>query len=257
MKLLRRPSTFRRFIVAGLLLTVTFYLLPESDAIAFIAGPLTGTTPWGRKQGANKHPIDPLIQTAETEFAAKLSKSTQTLADAAAAYRKRRGRHPPPGFDKWYEFATERNTIIVEDFWDQIYHDLEPFWGVRPAQIRKDAREFDMRVQIRDGKASTGSDWFWTKIWLELIQTVEHLLPDMELALNPMDEPRMVVPWEDMDVYMKKAAERRRIVDVGSVVSSFSTQMGEAPQEDQSDMPSAQWEHDSTFTSTPHSRVRH
>lgn len=243
--------------MAGLLLTVTFYLLPESDAIAFLVGPLTGTTPWGRKHGASWHPIDPLIQNAENEFASKLSKSTQTLADAAAAYRKRRGRHPPPGFDKWYEFATERDAIIVEDFWDQIYHDLEPFWGVRPTKIRKDAREFDMRVQIRDGKASTSSDWFWTQIWLELIQTVEHLLPDMDLALNPMDEPRMVVPWEDIDAYMNKAAETRRLVGVESVVSSFTTQIGEASQEDESDMPSAQWERDSMFTSTTHSRARH
>ncbi|KAH6845845.1 glycosyltransferase family 90 protein [Chaetomium sp. MPI-CAGE-AT-0009] len=244
----RRPSTFRRYIVAAFLLTLTFYLLPESDTIAFWVGPLTGRTlPRGRKQGANEHPIDPLIQTAENEFAAKLSKSTQTLADAAAAYRKHRGRHPPPGFDKWYEFATERDAVIVEDFWDQIYQDLEPFWGVRPAKIRKDAREFDMRIQIRDGKASTGSDWWWTQIWLEMIQTVEHLLPDMELAVNPMDEPRMVVPWEDIDMYMKKATKTRRIVDVESVVSSFSTQLGEAPQEDHSDLLPVQWEHDKHY----------
>jgi hypothetical protein len=238
MRLPGRRSTFRRYIVTALLLTLTFYLLPKSDTIAFLVG---------RKQGANKHPIDPLIRTAENEFAAKLSKSTQTLAAAAAAYRKRRGRHPPPGFDKWYEFATERNAIIVEDFWDQIYHDLEPFWGVPPARIRKDALKFDMRVQIRDGKVSTGSDWWWTQIWLKMIQTVEHLLPDMDLALNPMDEPRMMVPWEDIDVYMKKAAKTRRIVDIESVVSSFSTQMLEAPQEDHSDVPPVQWEHDSTL----------
>ncbi|KAK3298564.1 glycosyltransferase family 90 protein [Chaetomium fimeti] len=238
MRLPGRPSTFRRYIVAAFLLTLTFYLLPKSDTIAFLVG---------RKQGANKHPIDPLIRTAENEFAAKLSKSTQTLAAAAAAYRKRRGRHPPPGFDKWYEFATERDAIIVEDFWDQIYHDLEPFWGVPPARIRKDALKFDMRVQIRNGKVSTGSDWWWTQIWLKMIQTVEHLLPDMDLALNPMDEPRMMVPWEDIDEYIKKAANTKRIVNVESVVSSFSTQMLEAPQEDHSDVPPVQWEHDKHY----------
>ncbi|KAH6631714.1 hypothetical protein F5144DRAFT_511499 [Chaetomium tenue] len=234
----RRRTTFRRYVLGALLLTLTFYILPKSDTIASWVGPLAGTTP---------HPIDPLIRTAEKEFEAKLSKSTKTLAAAAAAYRKRRGRHPPPGFDKWYEFATERGAIIVEDFWDQIYQDLEPFWGVRPAKIRKDARDFDMRIQIRDGKASTGSDWFWTQIWLGLIQTVEHLLPDMDLAVNPMDEPRMVVPWEDIDVYMKKAAETRRIVAVESVVSRFSTRTVEAPQEDQSDMLPAQWERDKHY----------
>ncbi|EAQ88159.1 hypothetical protein CHGG_04778 [Chaetomium globosum CBS 148.51] len=240
MKIPRRRTTFRRYLVGALLLTLTFYLLPKSDTIASWVRPLAGATP---------HPIDPLIRNAEKEFEAKLSKSTQTLTAAAAAYRKRRGRHPPPGFDKWYEFATERGAIIVEDFWDQIYQDLEPFWGVRPAKIRKDARDFDMRIQIRDGKASTSSDWFWTQIWLGMIQTVEHLLPDMDLAVNPMDEPRMVVPWEDIDVYMQKAAETMRIVAVESVVSRFSSRTGEAPEEDQSDMLPAQWERDTPLAS--------
>ena len=237
MRFPHRRSTFRRFIVAAILLTLTFKFLTGSDTIITCVWPLTGATPWGRTE----HPIDALIQTAEDEFAAKLSKSTKTLAAAAATYRERRGRHPPPGFDKWYQFATERDVIIVEDFWDRIYEDLEPFWGVPPAKIRKDAREFDMRIQIRDGKASTGSDWFWTKIWLSMIQTVEQLLPDMELAVNPMDEPRMVVPWEDMDVYMKKAAKTRRIADVQSVVSDYSSL--EAAREEHSDVLPAHWEH--------------
>jgi hypothetical protein len=249
MRFPHRLSTFRRYIVVTLLLTLTFYLLPESDTITFWAGP---ATPWRRKQGANRHPIDGLIQTAENEFAAKLSKSTQsgTLAAAAATYRKRRGRHPPPGFDKWYEFAMERDTVIVEEFWDQIYHDLEPFWGVPPAKIRKDAREFDMLIQIRDGKASTSSDWWWTKIWLEMIQTIEHLLPDLDLAMNSMDEPRIVVPWEEMDIYMKKAAKTRRIAGVDSVVSTFSTlpPIEEVPQKEHSDILPGQWEEDSTLT---------
>ncbi|KAK4102472.1 glycosyltransferase family 90 protein [Parathielavia hyrcaniae] len=249
MRFSHRPSIFRRLVVAVLLLTLTLVLLPGSATRTLWVGPFTGAAPWGRKQGASRHPIDALIQTAENGAAAKLSKSTKTLAAAAAAYRTRRGRHPPPGFDKWYEFSTERDVIIVEDFWDQIYHDLEPFWGVQPAQIRKDARDFDMRLRIRDGKASTSSDWFWTKIWLNMTQTIEHLLPDMDIALNPMDEPRVMVPWEEMDVYMNKAASTRRIVDVGSVVSSFSRPPSsqDAPQEEHKSMPPAQWEHDKHY----------
>lgn len=113
-----------------------------------------------------------------------------------------------------------------------------------------------MRIQIRDGKASTSSDWFWIKIWLSMIKTVEHLLPDMELAVSPMDEPRLVVPWEDMDVYMKKAAKTRRIADVRSVVSDFSTP--EASGEEHSDMPPAHWEHEpSTLPLVTPSRETH
>jgi hypothetical protein len=216
----RRPSTFLRYAIPALLLTLTFYLLDEPTYLSHL-GPLLLAAARSRRYGPNEHPIDRLIRKAETEFANKISQATHTLPEAAAAYRKRRGRHPPPGFDKWYEFAQHHNAIIVEEFWDQIYHDLEPFWAVDPTQIRKDAREFEMRIEVRDNKASTGSDWFWTKIWLEMIREIEHLLPDMDLALNAMDEPRMVVPWEDVERYMKKAAKTRRLADPKKVVSEF------------------------------------
>ncbi|KAG7284215.1 hypothetical protein NEMBOFW57_010579 [Staphylotrichum longicolle] len=240
----RRPSTLLRYLVPALLITLTFYLLTEHGSLTPRFGPLVFSTAWGRKHRPGAHPIDALIKGADKKFADKIARSTHTLPDAAAAYRKRRGRHPPPGFDKWHEFAQEKNAIIVEDFWDQIYHDLEPFWGVPPAQIRKNAREFEMRIEVRDHKASSGSDWFWTKIWLEMIQKVEHILPDMDLALNAMDEPRMVVPWEDIEGYMKKADEARKIVNVKNVVSEFAKlpPLGEAPTE-HVDSPPVEWEH--------------
>jgi hypothetical protein len=218
-----RPSVVLRYLFPAILLTFTLYLLTGPHELA---SSLTRSTPWTTKHAPATHPIDKLIATAEKEFQAKLSKQTTTLPQAAAVYRIRRGRHPPPGFDKWHAFATEKDAIIVEDFWDQIYHDLEPFWALEPAQIRRDAEAFDMKIEIRNGKASTGSDWFWTLIWLDMIKSVEHLLPDMVLALNPMDEPRMVVPWEDVDGFVKVAGERRRMVGVEDVVEEFGRKKG-------------------------------
>jgi len=187
---------------------------PPSPAPTVSAGP-------GLASG--NHPIDIRIRAAEAEFAEKLSRQSGSLEEAAAAYRKRRGRHPPPGFKEWYEFAVENDAIMVEDFWDQIYHDLEPFWALDPARIRKDAWEFEMRINIRDHKASSGSNWFWTKIWLSLIGTIEHLLPDMDIALNAMDEPRMVVPFEKIDNYMTEAHKTRHMKDPGSVISTWGS----------------------------------
>ncbi|KEY73837.1 hypothetical protein S7711_03132 [Stachybotrys chartarum IBT 7711] len=167
------------------------------------------------------HPIDKLIYDAQHEFAGLLSKESKTLSEAAQAYRKRRGRHPPPGFDKWYEFAESKNAVIVEDFFDQMYHDLEPFWGMEPALIRKEAQRFDQNITIRNGEATTECDWFWTTIWLELIVTIQHLLPDMDIALNPMDEPRIVVPWEEVNKYVSTAAHTVKLVKPDAVVSDF------------------------------------
>ncbi|KAI1821163.1 glycosyltransferase family 90 protein [Xylaria intraflava] len=167
------------------------------------------------------HPIDELIRTAEKSFRSILAKESTTLSQAAKAYRERRGRHPPPGFDLWFSFAQENNAIIVEDFFDRIYHDLNPFWGLDPRVIRKEAWDFEMTINIRNHEATAGSDWFWTQIWLKMIKTIEHLLPDMDIALNAMDEPRLVVPWEEVATYMKKAESTRKIVPVDEVVSTF------------------------------------
>ncbi|KAI0869111.1 glycosyltransferase family 90 protein [Hypoxylon argillaceum] len=170
---------------------------------------------------AGDHPIDELIRVAEKNFREVLAKESTTVAQAAKAYRERRGRHPPPGFDKWFEFAQENDAIIVEDFFDRIYHDLNPFWGLDPKLIRKEAWDFEMTINIRNHNASAGSDWFWTQIWLKMFKTIEHLLPDMDVALNAMDEPRVVAPWEVVATYMQKAERTRKLAPVAEVVSTF------------------------------------
>ncbi|KAM7213372.1 hypothetical protein V8F06_011222 [Rhypophila decipiens] len=189
---------------------------PAPSAIPPVA-PATHAT-----SAAGTHPIDIRIRAAEEEFEEKLSRESKSLEEAAAAYRKRRGRHPPPGFKEWYDFATENKAVMVEDFWDQIYHDLEPFWAKEPSRTRKDAWEFEMRINIRDHNATTTSGWFWTKIWISLIKEIEHLLPDMDIPLNAMDEPRVIVPWEDMDGFMTKAHKTRAMKEPADVVSTWS-----------------------------------
>lgn len=223
-----------------------FYVLTGQPGSDF-ASPQNFRRPWAGL-GAQKHPIEYLIDSAEKEFANKISQQSHTIAEAAAAYRQRRGRHPPPGFDKWFKFAQEKNAVIVEDFWDQIYHDLEPFWALEAQRIRKDAWDFEMRIEVRDGKASSGSDWFWTKIWLKMIGTVEGLLPDMDIALNAMDEPRLVVPWEEIDELVGRAGQDKRMVRAEEVVTEFEklAKPGEGPEKD-FETPKKVWEGNSRF----------
>lgn len=167
------------------------------------------------------HPIDTLIKEADERFNGLLKKESKTLTAAAKAYRDRRGRHPPPGFDAWFQFAQERKAVIVEDFFDQIYHDLRPFWGMEPSRIRKEAAEYEMTIKVRKGRATRISEWFWTVHWTNMIKTIEHLLPDMDIALNPMDEPRMVVPYEDMAQYMRDAALTEGMPEPKKVMNTF------------------------------------
>lgn len=217
----RNSSIVRYLVVAGLLFTFIWWYRSPSSPVNF-----KGFNPYKPKTPATHHdngahPIDLLIQTGEEEFNTLLSKQTYDVAAAAAEYRKRRGRHPPPGFEAWFNFAKEKEATMVEDFWDQIYHDLGPFWGLPAEQIRRDARDFEMTINVRNGKATAGSDWFWTQIWLNLIQTIESHLPDMDLALNAMDEPRLVVPWEDINRYMEAERASRKMPPPGEVVSEY------------------------------------
>ncbi|KAL2268081.1 hypothetical protein VTJ83DRAFT_2927 [Remersonia thermophila] len=234
-----------RILLPAVVLIFTLYALARlrspdpffSLLLPSVTGTGTGTT-------RSQHPIDELMRAADAEFAALLAKQTTTLAGAAAAYRRRRGRHPPPGFDAWHAFAAERGAVVVEDFWDPIYADLEPLWGEDPATLRARARDVDMRIAVRGGRAEAGSDWFWTRIWLDMLRGVEGLLPDMEIALNAMDEPRVVVPWEEVDRLVKKAGERRKMVEREKVVEEF------ARREAWTDRPEgtgAVWEHEKHY----------
>lgn len=56
---------------------------------------LVGVNPEGR------HPIYDLIERAEAEWEGKLSRASKSLDEAVAEYRKRHGRNPPKGFDRW------------------------------------------------------------------------------------------------------------------------------------------------------------
>jgi hypothetical protein len=73
------------------------------------------------------HPIQHLMQGAQNMGFDLLGKQPTNLPHAVEAYSRARGRYPPPGFDKWFEFAQNGNAVITEEMFDQIYHDLEPF----------------------------------------------------------------------------------------------------------------------------------
>ena len=48
-----------------------------------------------------RHPIYELIERATEEWEGKLERQSKTLPEAVREYRRRYGRAPPKGFDKW------------------------------------------------------------------------------------------------------------------------------------------------------------
>lgn len=149
------------------------------------------------------HPIHQLVTEAEGAFQTVKARQSRSLADAVAEYRRRYKAPPPPHFDKWYNFAKKRGVELIDEY-DTIYDALLPFWALEPATIRERTREmigFDnalIAVVIRNGKVvkmEGGGDMYkWhrdaTPVMLE---NFIKYLPDMDLAFNIHDEPRVVM----------------------------------------------------------------
>ncbi|KAJ7180036.1 glycosyl transferase family 90-domain-containing protein [Mycena crocata] len=77
------------------------------------------------------HPIFTLIQRAEVAWSDKLDRASTSFPQAVAEYRRRYKRDPPKGFHAWWDYVREHDVQLPDEY-DQIYKDLEPFWGVSP-----------------------------------------------------------------------------------------------------------------------------
>lgn len=177
------------------------------------------------------HPVNDLITSANEHWRSLLQKETHTLAAAADQYRSRRGRHPPPGFAEWFEFAKSHDSIVVEEFFDQIHHDLNPFWGLEPREVRRRARGYEPRIEVRDHKAKLVGDGVWTDTWLGLVKTVEKYLPDLNMPINQMDESRMVVPWGAINSFIDKEQASRGLTETDKTVNEYMSLSNEVDEE--------------------------
>ncbi|KAF2265321.1 hypothetical protein CC78DRAFT_532535 [Lojkania enalia] len=226
---LPRRCSLTSILCVLLLLSLSFILI--GTAWLWRRQPLNGrplTVPHSQERQPNRHPIDRLMETAETEWYKIMAKETHDLSSAAQAYRDRRGRHPPPGFDEWFSAAQRLDVVIIEDFFDQIYHDLAPFWAIEARILRRQAKHLPHVISVRKGKASMNTDApkgmarDRMNNWLNMTATIQEWLPDVDIPINFMDESRVVVPWEEMNKYMKVERSSRVIIPLPDVVTALS-----------------------------------
>lgn len=233
--LIRPPSRLRPLLAAATIGLLTYlYLLYCNPASQIWHKP----TPWlsngfinlplsvKYKEQSDDHPITILIRSAQHTFATLLAKQSHTLADAARRYRERRGRHPPPGFDAWFRAAQKRGAIVVEDFFDRIHHDINPFWGLDPLEIRKMAHGQPQVIRVRQGNASFETDNPdrppFIQSWAKLVTEMSAHLPDLDMVVNVMDESRILVPFENVGTYMAKEAMSREIFPPDEATSIYT-----------------------------------
>lgn len=116
----------------------------------------------------------------------------------------------------------------MTDEYDTIYNSLLPFWGLEPRTIRERAREtlgFDnavIGVLIRDGKVTLvdggGDGRSWQReATAGMMEKFVRYLPDMDLVFNTHDEPRVIIPSEDLERLVKAAKDH-------AIPSSFGQQ---------------------------------
>ncbi|KAK0279659.1 hypothetical protein LTR91_004870 [Friedmanniomyces endolithicus] len=242
MALISAPSVNNRFtqlfIAALLLVGIFWYIVPSSEVAKHISIPGLHSSSSPKPPPSTRpnalppkphHPIDHLIAEADVDLKTLLAKETHNVHDAAHAYRLRRGRQPPPHFDEWFAFAQNHSALMVEDFFDQIYTDLNPFWGVPAKQIREQANAFLHRISVRGGKTTQRTDVDerpWLNLWEDMVGSVAEWLPDVDLPINVMDESRVVVPWEEIDGYMQTELASRRVVEAAELKTEFVAAAG-------------------------------
>ena len=156
------------------------------------------------------HPIPKLMADAKQSFEAKLQRQSKTLEEAVDDYERRYGRRPPKGFDEWFEFAQENEAGFIDEY-DQLARDLEPFWLLTGAELRRrciqvgflpsvdlvrvekgQTRTIDVNKGFEDSEVGARAKGF--RMMLEKFQD---RLPDMDFPINEKAEGRILVPWEE------------------------------------------------------------
>lgn len=212
---------------ALLLVVANYFVLSETDVkskIDSIHIPGRPKKPW-RPDGTldeapepkDVHPISLLMVEADKAWRAYNDGLSTTFRDTVSKYRRKYGRHPPPGFKEWYQFAKKKNVHNVDDF-EQIMDDMRPFWAVPPRILRKLAanmwKDNDQGVSgihIRSHKVVNQTNQNWrTETMVTLIEQVIKHVPDMDIAMNSLDQPRVVIPWDDMQSMLATELKTRQ-----------------------------------------------
>lgn len=181
----------------------------------------------GAENGSSdEHPIARLMRAAQVQFDALVAEHPANVVDAARRYREKRGRHPPPQFDAWFEYAKGKDALVPEAFFDQIYHDLGPFWGIDVPILQRVVRGFSPTITVRNDSVESsapGSYEYIDQLMAILKQLGEEgvELPDMDIPVNVNNEIAMLVPWERMETAFEFS--RSFTPSPHSVVSSYSS----------------------------------
>jgi hypothetical protein len=150
------------------------------------------------RDGDKAHPVEHLHATAKKQFDALLARQSITPKDAVVEYKRRYGRVPPPGFERWFVFARDHESLIVDDY-NEMMQSLEPFWKMTPADVVRLMERANSPEQTHGSikKCSVARGKLrdcgaWAGVMSRYLGAGLQDIPDMTFLANYMDEPAVL-----------------------------------------------------------------
>lgn len=158
----------------------------------------------------DRHPVNRIIYETRQEadrWKVQKARVSERLPIAAKEYLERHeGRKPPPNFDAWWHYAMERDSQVIDHF-PQIDANIKPFWSMKPKKIQEEVANLGTHqgiamISIKKGvvapqPSKESYDDATVAIigdLVDLIQPFAQHLADMDLPVNLLDVPRVLVP---------------------------------------------------------------
>ncbi|THH07412.1 hypothetical protein EW145_g3402 [Phellinidium pouzarii] len=158
------------------------------------------------------HPIYELVRRAALQWEKKQRRASKTLKQAVREYERRYNRLPPKGFNHWWDYVQKHNVQLPDEY-DQIYKDLEPYWGVDPLELRtaqaeweahrdsftlgKDSQEHVVTIVNMSMAKERETEFLkWgAKPQMDLLKDVYQFIPPFRATFSPHDNPNQFVDW--------------------------------------------------------------
>ncbi|GAA5897242.1 hypothetical protein JCM8208_003767 [Rhodotorula glutinis] len=151
------------------------------------------------------HPIPAMMKRAKKQWEDLKARQSSTFAEAVNEYKRRHGRNPPKGFDKWYAFAKAHEVLLIDEF-DLIEKDLLMYRAFPPRIFRKRVANipetmdttWTIRLErgriLREGPLAHHDR---AKGVESLMNRFAAYLPDMTVIYNGHDNARIAVAAEE------------------------------------------------------------
>lgn len=154
----------------------------------------------------HEHPMLQLARRSQASFVAMIETQSPDIVSAVEEYRRRYRREPPPGFGKWFTYAREHGSLIMDEY-DEIYNMLEPFWSVSPQDLQRSVRTISAddserlaSLKVENGVVTKNHSNHIQDGLLDLLDPVHGSLPDMEWMASVIDEPLVLLSEAENDI---------------------------------------------------------